>query len=52
MAQLDELKKQLKRGGVYRRKDLTKWSKSVDRHLDQLVEDGTLDKLSQGLYYL
>lgn len=51
MAQLDELKKQLKRGGVYRRKDLTKWSKSVDRHLDQLVEDGTLDKLSQGLYY-
>jgi len=36
---------------VYRRNDLTHWSKSVDRHLDQLVEDGTLQKVSQGLYY-
>ncbi len=51
MAQLDELKKHLKRGKVYRRKDLTAWSKAVDRHLEQLVEDGTLEKLSQGLYY-
>ncbi len=51
MAQLDLLKKQLKRGEVYRRIDLIKWSKSVDRHLDQLVEEGTLEKLSQGLYY-
>jgi len=51
MARLDELKKHLKRGNVYRRSDLVKWSKSVDRHLETLVEDGTLQKLSQGLYY-
>jgi hypothetical protein len=52
MAKLDELKKHLKRGKVYRRSDLVKWSKSVDRHLEVLVKDGTLQKLSQGLYYL
>ena len=51
MAQLDELRRHLKRGEVYRRTDLTKWSKSVDRHLEELLEDGTLKKLSQGLYY-
>jgi len=51
MSKLEELKKQLKRGQVYRRDDLSKWSKSVDRHLDALVEEDTLQKLSQGLYY-
>jgi hypothetical protein len=51
MAQLDELKKHLKRGRVYRRDDLMKWSKSVDRHLEELTTEGTLQKLSQGLYY-
>lgn len=51
MTKLDELKKHLKRGKVYRRSDLAKWSKSVDRHLEALVEEGTLQKLSQGLYY-
>lgn len=51
MAQLDNLKKHLKRGSVYRRGDLTKWTTSVDRHLEQLLKDGTLEKLSQGLYY-
>lgn len=51
MKKLEELKKQLKRGQVYRRDSLLKWSKSVDRHLEALVEDGTLEKLSQGLYY-
>lgn len=51
MAQLDEVKKKLRRGTVYRRGDITKWSKSVDRDLHVLVEDGTLQKLSQGLYY-
>ena len=30
---------------------MSKWSKSVDRHLDELVQEGTLQKLSQGLYY-
>ncbi|HMJ69725.1 MAG TPA: DUF6088 family protein [Cyclobacteriaceae bacterium] len=51
MAQLDQVKKHLKRGKVYRRNDLTKWSKAVDRHLGQMVSDGTLQKLSTGLYY-
>lgn len=51
MAKLDELKKHLKKGKVYRRTELAKWSKSVDRHLEALLEDGTLQKLSQGLYY-
>ncbi len=51
MNRLEELKKHLKRGKVYRRDDLAKWSKSVDRHLDALVEEDTLQKLSQGLYY-
>jgi hypothetical protein len=50
MNKLQELKKHLKRGKVYRRADLSKWSKSVDRHLDELVKEGTLQKLSQGLY--
>jgi hypothetical protein len=51
MAQLDKLKQQLTRGKVYRRIELANWSKSVDRHLGALLEDGTLQKLSQGLYY-
>ena len=51
MNRLEELKKHLKRGQVYRRDDLAKWSKSVDRHLDALVEEDTLQKLSPGLYY-
>jgi hypothetical protein len=51
MTKLDELKKHLKRGKVYRRSDLAKWSKSVDRHLEALVDEGILQKLSQGLYY-
>ncbi len=46
-----ELKKHLKPGQVYRRGDLEQWSTAVDRHLKQLVEDGTLQKMSQGLYY-
>ena len=51
MNKLQELKKHLKRGKVYRRADLSKWSTSVDRHLDELVKEGTLQKLSQGLYF-
>ena len=51
MSKLEELKKHLKRGGVYRRTDLANWSKSVDRHLQLLLDDGTLLKLSQGVYY-
>ena len=51
MKALDELKKHLKPGQVYRRGDLEQWSNAVDRHLKQLVEEETLQKLSQGLYY-
>ncbi len=51
MTKLNELKTHLKPGQVYRRTDLSKWSKSVDRHLDMLVKDGTLNKLSQGVYH-
>jgi hypothetical protein len=51
MSRLQQLKRQLKPGEVYRRTELANWSKSVDRHLDELVQEGTLQKLSQGLYY-
>lgn len=51
MLKVNELKTHLRPGGVYRRTDLTKWSKAVDRHLDVLVKEGTLKKLSQGVYY-
>lgn len=51
MKRSSELRKHLKRGNVYRRSNLQKWSNSVDRHLARLVNDGTLQKLSQGLYY-
>ncbi|MGV9004437.1 DUF6088 family protein [Flavobacterium sp.] len=51
MSKLQELKKHLKRGKVYRRAELSKWSTAVDRHLEELVNEGTLQKLSQGLYF-
>ncbi|XFF02413.1 DUF6088 family protein (plasmid) [Bradyrhizobium guangxiense] len=50
MTKLEQLKRHLKPGDVYRRADLARWSTSVDRHLKQLVEQGTLKKLSGGLY--
>jgi hypothetical protein len=50
--QLDALKKKLRPGEVYRRADLQQWSRSVDRHLQELVKDGTLEKISGGLYYV
>lgn len=51
MSQKNELKKNLQPGQVYRRADLAKWSNAVDRHLRQLQADGSLTKLSGGLYY-
>lgn len=51
MTKLEELTKRLKKGEVYRRTDLIQWSKSVDRHLDLLQKDGTLQKLYPGIYY-
>lgn len=50
MAKLQELKAHLRPGQVYRREDLAQWSNAVDRHLKQLVNDGTLTKLAGGLY--
>lgn len=51
MNKLLELKAMLKPGEVYRREDLSKWSNAVDRHLKELLEEGFLQKVSQGLYY-
>ncbi len=51
MDALSELKRHLKSGQVYRRVDVQQWSTAVDRHLKQLVDEGTLQKMSQGLYY-
>ena len=51
MARLDELKKHLRPGNVYRRAELAQWSNAIDRHLKLLVEEGMLQKLSGGLYY-
>ena len=42
MTKLQEMKKHLRPGQAYRREDLARWSNAVDRHLRQLVEDGTL----------
>jgi hypothetical protein len=50
MTKVEQLRRRLRPGHVYRREDLTQWSKAVDRHLRQLVDDGTLTKLSGGLY--
>jgi hypothetical protein len=50
MTRLQELKRHLRPGRVYRRQDLAQWSTAVDRHIKRLVEDGTLTKLSGGLY--
>ncbi|MGA8616730.1 MAG: hypothetical protein WB760_34540 [Xanthobacteraceae bacterium] len=50
MTKAQELKRHLRPGQVYRREDLARWSNAVDRHLKQLVGDGTLTKLAGGLY--
>jgi hypothetical protein len=49
-AKLNEVKKHLRAGQVYRRADLLAWSNAVDRHLKLLLESGALTKLSHGLY--
>jgi hypothetical protein len=48
---LEKLRRHLRPGRVYRREDLLPWSHSVDRHLRELIADGTLQKLRTGLYY-
>jgi len=51
MKALQEVRSHLKEGALYRRHDVAAWSKSVDRHLKELVQEGTLKKLRGGLYY-
>jgi len=51
MKRLDQLKRHLHPGRVYRRADLAQWSKSVDRHARELIDQGMLQKLQNGLYY-
>ena len=51
MSKLKELKKHLRQGRVYRRAELAMYSRSVDRHLQELVKDAVLQKLSGGVYY-
>ena len=48
---LKSFRKNLKSGKVYRRQELERWSNAIDRHLSELVKEGDLKKLSQGLYY-
>jgi hypothetical protein len=48
---IEELKRHLRSGRVYRREDFLQWSRSLDRHLKELTTDGTLQKLRNGLYY-
>ena len=50
MTKLEALKRHLRPGQVYRREDLARWSNAVDRHLKQLLDDGTFTKLAGGLY--
>ena len=50
MTKLQEIKKRLRPGEVYRRQELARWSNAVDRHIKQLLEDGTLRKVAGGLY--
>lgn len=52
MSRLTEFKKHLRSGQVYRRSELSEWSNAVDRHLDELLQEGVLEKLSPGLYYV
>jgi hypothetical protein len=51
MAKLQEFKKHLRSGKVFRREELAQWSSSVDRHLQQLLAEGYLTKLSTGVYH-
>lgn len=52
MTQLTELKKHLKVGQIYRRSELLKLSKSIDRQLNELIKQGFLVKISRGMYYV
>jgi hypothetical protein len=46
------LASKLRPGGVYRREDLGRLSTAVDRHVRELLVNGRLKKLAQGLYHV
>ena len=48
---IETLRQHIKPGHVYRRSDLEYYSSAIDRHLGMLTKDGSLIKLSQGVYY-
>ena len=48
---METLRQHIKPGHVYRRSDLEYYSSAIDRHLVMLTKDGSLIKLSQGVYY-
>ena len=48
---MELLRQHIKPGEVYRRSDLEYFSTAIDRHLSQLVQEGTLLLLSHGLYH-
>jgi predicted ABC-type ATPase len=50
MSALDDLRRQLRPGEVYRRRDLAKGSSALDRHVRRLVVEGHLEKVFHGLY--
>ena len=52
MDSLQTLKKHLKAGKVYRRAELLKYTTAPDRHLAALLSEGSLTKVSQGVYYV
>ena len=47
----ERLKRHLRPGRVYRREELLRWSKSLDRHLKALTSNRSLQKIRTGLYY-
>ncbi len=47
---LDNMKKHIVCGKVYRRSDFTSMTSNVDRNLKTLVEQGVIKKLQNGLY--
>lgn len=51
MAGLQELKNRLRPGKFYRRNDLSRWSRSLDRHVNILLSESALQRVSPGLFY-
>ena len=47
----ESLRQHIIPGEVYRRADLELYSTAIDRHLSELIREGSLLKLNQGLYY-